>query len=113
MHELSITQSLFDIVITQANQSGAHKVTSINLVIGAMSGIVGDSVSFYLDFLSKGTIVEGATLNIKMITTRALCRDCSKEFDLREFDWYCPACNSDRLEITGGKELFIESIEVE
>ena len=113
MHELSVTQSLFDIVLEQAKKSGAKKVAGINVVIGAMTGIVGDSVGFYLDFLSKDTIVEGAALNIKIIASRALCRQCGKEFELKEFDWRCPECSGTSLEITGGKELFVESIEVE
>ena len=113
MHELSITQSLFDIVLEQAKQSGAKKIGCINLVIGEMTGVVGDSVRFYLDFLSKDTMAEGVALNIKAIPTRAHCRDCNNTFELREFDWRCPNCGSTSLEITGGKELFVESIEVE
>lgn len=113
MHELSITQSLFDLVLEQANKAGAKKVTSINLVIGEMTGVVGDSVRFYLDFIGRDTIIEGAKLIIKAIPTRALCRDCRKEFGLREFDWTCPHCGGNNLELTGGKELFVESIEVD
>ena len=113
MHELSITQSLFDVVMEQAKQSGAKKVGSINLVIGEMTGVVGDSVCFYMDFLSKNTIAEGVTLNIKVVPTQARCRACDKTFELGEFNWNCPDCGGTGLKITGGNELFIESIEVE
>ena len=53
MHELSITQSMLEIVLKQAEQAHAKKVTKINLVIGEMTGVVSDSVQFYLDFLTK------------------------------------------------------------
>jgi hydrogenase nickel incorporation protein HypA/HybF len=113
MHELSITQSLFELVIEQANKAGANKVSAINLVIGEMTGVVGDSISFYMDFIAKDTSVAGAKLNIKTVETRVKCRDCHKESRLREFDWTCSHCGSGNLELISGKELFVESIEVD
>jgi hydrogenase nickel incorporation protein HypA/HybF len=113
MHELSITQSMLDLVLRQAEEAGADKVERINLVLGEMTGVVGRCVQFYFDFLSKGTPVEGAELNFKEIPTMARCNNCSKEFKLGEFDWTCPHCQSNNIEITGGKELYVESIEVE
>ncbi len=113
MHELSITQSMFDLVLEQAKQHNAVKVTKINLVIGALTGVVGDSVQFYLEFLSKGTVAEGASLNIKSVPAQATCRKCKKVFKLSEMEWVCPDCKEASLEITGGTELFLESIEVE
>lgn len=113
MHELSITQSMLDLVLKQAEEGGADKVERINLVLGEMTGVVGRCVQFYFDFLSKGTPAEGAALNFKVIPTTARCRDCSKEFKLGEFDWTCPHCQGNNIEIIGGKELYVESIEVE
>jgi len=103
---------MFDLVLEQAKQSGASKVSTINLVIGEMTGVVGDSVRFYLEILGKDSIAEGAAVNIKNIPAQARCHDCQKEFVIAEYQWICPACGSINLEITGGKELFIESIEV-
>ena len=113
MHELAITQSMFDLVLEQAKQAEAKKVGKINLVIGEMTGVVGDCVQFYFDFISKGTIAEQAALSFKMIPTTARCRSCGKLFELKEFDWTCPYCQGNSMEIISGKELFVESIEVE
>ncbi len=112
MHELAITQSMFDIVLKQAEQAQAKKVIGINLVIGEMTGVVAQSVQFYLDFLTKGTLAEGALVNLKMIPPKAQCRNCQQTFELKEFDWACPNCKSNGVEIIAGKELFVESIEV-
>jgi len=113
MHELAITQSMLDLVLEQAEKAGAREVGKINLVIGEMTGVVGRCVQFYFDFLSKGTPAEGASLSFKVIPTTAKCRNCHKDFELKEFDWTCPHCQSNNIEIVGGKELFVESIEVE
>lgn len=113
MHELAITQSMLDLVLDQAEKAEATSVGKINLVIGEMTGVVDRAVQFYFDFLSKGTAAEGAALAFKVIPTTAKCRNCYKNFELGEFDWTCPHCQSNNIEITGGKELFVESIEVE
>jgi len=113
MHELSITQKIFDIVVEQAEKEDAIAVKKINLVIGEMTGIVSDSVEFYFGFLSKGTIAEDAELVVRTIPTRAKCRNCGKTFQLGQFEWVCPGCGANNMEIIEGKELFIESIEVD
>jgi len=113
MHELSITQSMLDLVLEQAEKAEAKEVGKINLVIGEMTGIVGESVQFYFNFLSKGTIAERANISFKVVPTMARCRHCNNSFELKEFDWTCPYCQGKNMEIMAGKELFVESIEVE
>jgi hydrogenase nickel incorporation protein HypA/HybF len=113
MHELAITQSMFEVVLKHAEQSKAKKVTKVNLVIGEMTGVVGDCVQFYLDFLGKGTVMEGAMVTVKAVPAQAKCRTCGHTFEVKEMEWTCPNCGGTSLEVTGGKELFVESIEVE
>lgn len=112
MHELSITKTMLDLVVEQAQKNGAKKVEGIHLVIGEMSGVVDDCVQFYFDFLSKGTIAEGARLSFRKVTPKAQCRGCGKEFTLNGLDWICPHCQTTRIDIVEGKELYLESIEV-
>ena len=113
MHELSITQSMLEIVLKQAEQAHAKKVTNINLVIGEMTGVVSDSVQFYLDFLTKNTIAEGATVSVTRVPSQAKCRNCNQRFELAEFNWTCPYCQGNIIDVISGKELIVESIEVE
>jgi hydrogenase nickel incorporation protein HypA/HybF len=113
MHELAITQSMFDIVLKQAEQSKAKKVTKINLVIGEMTGVVSDCIQFYMDFLSKGTVAEGVVVFVTSVPATAKCLTCSKTFTVKELEWTCPHCDGISLEVTGGKELLVDSIEVD
>jgi len=113
MHELAITKSMLDLALEQAEKAKAKKVGKINLVIGEMTGVVDECVQFYFNFLSQGTIAEGAALSFTMVPTTARCRVCDKPFQLKEFDWICPFCQGNSMEIIAGKELFVESIEVE
>jgi len=113
MHELAITQDMFDLIMEQASKAKAKKIGKINLVIGGMTGVVEDCMQFYFDFISKDTIAEGASISFTLIPPEARCRNCNKSFKLKEFDWACPYCQSSAMEIIAGKELFVESIEVE
>jgi len=113
MHELSITQSMLDIVLEQAEKAGAKEVEQVNLIIGEMTGVVQECVQFYFSLLGKGTIAEKAVLSCKMVPATAKCRKCSKTFQPEDYIWTCPHCGNHGIEIVAGQELFVESIEVE
>ena len=113
MHELAITEEILRIALEHAERARARRVTDINLVIGVLSSIVDDSVQFYFDFSSPGTIAEGARLHFRRIETRLRCRQCSQEFAPDGMDWHCPHCRALGGDITAGREFYLESIEVE
>ena len=113
MHELAITQDMIELVREHAEKAGARKVGRINLVVGELTGFVGECVQFYFDHMTKGTIMEDAELTFKTIPTTGRCRDCGKEFEIVEMDWTCPSCQGNSIQLVGGNELFVESIEVE
>ncbi|HUU64077.1 MAG TPA: hydrogenase maturation nickel metallochaperone HypA [Dehalococcoidia bacterium] len=113
MHELAITEAVIGLVREHAEKAGARKVGRINLVVGELTGFVGDCVQFYFDHMTKGTIMENAELTFKTIATTGRCRDCGKEFEIVEMDWTCPSCKGNSIQLVGGNELFVESIEVE
>lgn len=114
MHELPVTESILKIAVEASERNGARRITAINLVIGELSSIVDDSVQFYFDMLSKGTLAEAAVLRFRREPSRAVCLDCARQFDVSApLVPQCPRCGSARLQVKGGREFFIASIEVE
>jgi hydrogenase nickel incorporation protein HypA/HybF len=113
MHELGITENIVNIALSKAGEAQAKKVTQINLVIGELSGFVPDCIQFYFDSLSKGTIAQEAVLHFESVPTQLRCRDCSAVFHPRDSLWACPECRGQSIEISQGRGLYIESIEVE
>ncbi|RLC87318.1 MAG: hydrogenase maturation nickel metallochaperone HypA [Chloroflexi bacterium] len=113
MHELAVTQSMLDLALEYAGRAGAQRITRINLVVGELSGIVDDCVQFYFDFVSKGTLAEGAQLAFERQPARLRCRACGHEFTLQDGNWACPVCQAQGGEIIAGREFYMESIEVE
>jgi len=112
MHEMSITESLLDISLAEAQKAGAKRISVIHLRIGALTGVVADSVAFYLDFLAKGTLAEGARLATTVVPATLSCAACNTTFPVDGPAFSCPTCRG-QVQIAGGRELFIESLEVE
>ena len=112
MHELGITQNLLSLALQHAEPAGVKQITGLNLVIGELSSVVDESVQFYWDFVSKGTIAQGAQLNFERIPAAFTCLECGTEFP-RSMHYVCPTCGSERVKIARGEEFFLKSIEVE
>ena len=113
MHELSVTMSLLDLVLEEATKAGASKIVGVNIVLGEMTGIIDYYVQANFELLSQNTPAEGAELTFRNIPRQARCRHCAHLFQPSDFDWSCPKCQSLEIEIVGGSELYVESIEVE
>jgi len=113
MHELSVTESILEISLRHANQANAKRITNLYLVIGQLASIVDDSVQFYWDIVSKGTIADGATLHFRRIPATLLCIDCNNQYKPGEDGFTCPNCRSDHIKVVSGEEFYMEAIDVE
>ncbi len=111
MHEMSVTMSLLDLVLEEAAKAGAGKIIGVNIVLGEMTGIIDHYVQANFELLSQNTPAEGAALSFRNIPRQARCRQCANVFQVSD-KWNCPRCQSSEIEITGGNELYVESIEV-
>ena len=112
MHELAIIQSILEIVQRKSMECGAQRVSGIQLALGDWSGLVDDSIQFYFDMLSEGTIAQGAMLSFRRIPPRFHCRSCGTDFAPLEYDWRCPGCQSLGGDLVAGREFLVESIEI-
>jgi len=113
MHEQSIVESLLALAIEKAEQAKASKILRIYVVVGELSGVVVESVSFYFSFLSRDTIAAQANLFFMRIPAQLRCRNCNKVFVLENLNFHCPGCKEQQVEIIGGRELYIDSMEVQ
>jgi hydrogenase nickel incorporation protein HypA/HybF len=113
MHELSVTESILEISIRHAHQANAKRITNLYLVIGQLASIVDDSVQFYWDIVSKGTIADGAILHFKRLPATIACLDCNHQYTPGNNGFSCPMCNSDHVKVISGDEFFMEAIDVE
>lgn len=113
MHELGIMTGVMEAAETSAKDAGADKILKITLSVGVMTEAIEDALQFAFEALSERTMAEGATLDIKMIEPRSQCLECGCEYDHDRFHRSCPECDSFATKIIAGKELQIDSIEVD
>lgn len=113
MHELPVTQSVLDIALRYAERENATRITDLVLLIGQLSSIVDDSVQFYWDIISRGTIAEGATLHFERVPMQMLCLHCGQTYTPEPGTLDCPHCGSQRVQVAGGEEFRLESISIE
>ena len=113
MHELSIVANLFEILEAKAVEQGAVRITAVTLRVGRLSGVVPDLLVSAFDSYKKGTLAEGARLEIETAPFDFRCRACGGT-DIRDDPAVaCAACGSSDVELRGGMDIIVERIEVE
>ena len=115
MHELPVTKSILDICLKHAMSYGVQKIMAIHLEIGEMSDLEDEWMQQYFDYVSKGTLAEGARLKIKKIPVVMRCNACGETFevDVKEMSGIqCPKCEADKNhELISGREYHIKNME--
>ena len=107
MHELGITRNV--VAICAENSNGA-RVLRVTLEIGKLSAIMPDAVRFCFDICAKGTVAEGAELEILEINGLGKCKNCGGNVELKQLFGRC-VCGSNDLEIIAGEELKVKEME--
>jgi hydrogenase nickel incorporation protein HypA/HybF len=108
MHELAITEG---VVAAVSERLPDAKIICVRLEIGALSGVVADSVRFCFDLVTEGTSLEGARLEIVQSPANCQCRSCGQEFEPDGLIALCP-CGSADAAVLAGAELRILSVQV-
>ncbi|OHB71329.1 MAG: hydrogenase maturation nickel metallochaperone HypA [Planctomycetes bacterium RBG_13_63_9] len=114
MHEVSLVEMLIQQVGSEVDRCGhTGRVVRLELAVGPFSGVHGDSLRFAFELLSPGTLVEGAEMEITK--PRAICRCgvCDAQAEIDEPVVRCPECHAENIVIEGGRELILQSIELE
>ena len=113
MHEMSIAQSLIDIIQEEMIKHGASHLRSVRLRIGQLSAVVPQSISFCFEVMTSGTNLEAATLNMEIIPPEGVCRGCSHTFEIEDYAFECPHCHGVDIETISGQDLAIVDMEVD
>ncbi len=114
MHELSIAEALIEQVEREVRRAGSKgRVLKVELSIGQLSGVHHESLKFALDLLAPGTLVEKALVEIRRPRAVCVCSQCGGRGEIDQWPLGCPKCGSDQITIEGGRELLLESIELD
>lgn len=113
MHEMSIAESILDIVESAARQQGFAKVKEVRLEIGALSGVEVEALSFCMDVVFKNSVADGARVELERVPGTGWCLQCGESVAIEALYDACPKCGGYQVQPTGGTEMRVKDLLVE
>lgn len=113
MHEMSLAESMIELVEDTAKRENARRVKRVVLEIGSLSCIAPDALQFCFDAVTRGGVADGATLDILTVPGEGQCTQCAAIVPLRERYDSCPMCGDYRVQPTAGTGMRVKEIEIE
>lgn len=113
MHEMALTEGILTILEDQAKAQNFQRVKTVWLEVGALSHAEPESLAFCFQAVMRGTLAEGARLEILRPPGQAWCLGCGQSVIITQRYDPCPSCGSHQLQVTGGDDLRIKELEVD
>ncbi len=107
MHEPALAAALLNLAQQEITRAGysPQQVISLTVKIGALRGVVEESLLFAFAALRQNSPLEKAELQIEKAAVKGHCPKCGAQFSPQEALFICSACGSGELTIEGGNEL--------
>lgn len=103
-----MSRAVRDIVIAHA---AGRAVRRVDVAVGRLRAVVPETLTFSWDVITRGTALEEAVLHVEVRPIRIRCRTCGRTGEIDEPRFTC-ACGSGDVEVTGGDELVVTSLDV-
>jgi hydrogenase nickel incorporation protein HypA/HybF len=112
MHELSLSNGMLEIIEKRAVGEGFDRVLIVRLEVGALSCVERAALSFCFESVTRGTVAEGARLEILDVAGEAWCWDCEAVVPLTRRGEACQRCGGYQLKLREGEQVRIKELEV-
>lgn len=112
MHEVSLMENIIGLIEDQLHLSPFSRVRVIRLELGALGPAEPDCLRFCFDAVARGTVAEGALLDIAIIPGQARCAACRRIAPVQDRFDACQVCGGLDRPIIGGSDLRLVELEV-
>lgn len=113
MHEMSLAEGVLQIIEDSAQQQDFSRVKAVWLEIGQLSSVEPEAMRFCFDAVTRGSIADGARLEIVIVDGGGQCMSCGQTVRLQAVYDACPACGGYPVNPVSGTEMRIRELEVE
>jgi len=113
MHEMSLCEGVLQLIEGSAAENNFSRVKSVWLEIGLFAGVEPEAMRFSFDVVTRGTLADGAKLEIIEVPADVWCFTCEKPVEIRQRFDACPACGGYQIQVSGGDEMRVKELEVE
>jgi len=111
MHEMSLCEGIRGVIEDTARAHGVARVARVRVEIGRFAGVEREALAFAFDVVMRGSVAEGAALDMIDLPGRALCFDCGGDVEIADRLDPCPDCGGTKLVPSGGTEMRIKDLE--
>jgi len=105
MHELSLSESIVELVAARARREGMRRITVVTVEVGAGAAVDSGALTFCFPIVAEGTAAEGAALKMVHVPLQAVCNGCGQSWQPVDIASVCPACHSADRRITNGRQM--------
>jgi hydrogenase nickel incorporation protein HypA/HybF len=113
VHEMGITAGILATAVEAAEAEGATRINSVTVSIGDLTEIVEDALQFAWEALTPETIAEGSVLIVVHVPATSHCVQCGTDFEHDKWDMTCTSCGGFLVEPLTGRELRIDSMDID
>ena len=110
MHEVALAEGMLRIVADAAARNAAARVHTVWVELGALAHVEPQALRFCFDAVARGTVAEGAALEIATTPGVAWCMPCAAQVALARLGDACPTCGSHQLQVIAGEEMRVKEI---
>lgn len=97
-----------------AREASAVGVKEVTLRVGALAGVVEESLEFSYGVATRNTLLAGSRLVVKHVPVVVFCAACARDAELPGIQALrCPGCGALCGDVRSGRELELESVVVE
>lgn len=108
MHELGMCEGVVEAVERRAQ---GRRVKRLRLRVGTMHRVVPEAFGQAFEMAATGSVAQDAEVDLVFLPVRTACKSCGTETESDDFVPLCQRCGSADVDIVGGQELMLESLE--
>lgn len=108
MHEFGLCEGVVKAI---QHRAAGRRVARARVRVGALHRVVRGAFEQAFALAAAGTEAESASVELIIIPARAKCLTCNATLESDDVIAVCPTCGGLDLDLTGGEETILESIE--
>ena len=111
MHETSLMENILATATSTLAPYNVKRVNEVSVIYGPLANIIPSALEFAFEALAEKSIFAEAAFVMRLVPIEAECLDCGQSYEAEKIPFKCPYCGSNRFNITGGTDVFLESID--
>lgn len=113
MHEGQFTEKIVEVIFAEVKKIPGQKLKSVLVKVGEVYHLVPDAVKMHFEVLTKGTPLQGVTLDLQEESMEVYCPHCKKTTFVEDHHMVaCPFCYALDVTPIRGNQITVESIEL-